>query len=310
MKELIVSSSPHIHDKRTTRSIMLDVIIAMVPAAVASVVFFGFRALVVILFCAAVCMGMEALWNILAGKEQSVGDLSAAVTGVMLAFNLPAGIPLWQAVVGCAVAIIVVKMLFGGIGCNFVNPALAGRVVMAVSFTTTMTNYSYPKGAVDVLASATPLRIIEQGGSVDLWTAFIGNHGGVLGETSCLALLIGALYLLARTVIKISAPITFIASTTLFSWLFGCAHPIGGMLSGGLFLGAFFMATDYTTTPYSTKGRIVFGLGCGFITALIRMYANSNEGVSYAILIMNLLVPYINDLCRKRPFGAEKGGAK
>ena len=305
MNNLTVSSSPHIHSPKTTQGIMLDVIIAMIPAAVMSVILFGFRALVVELFCMAGCLGLEALWNWSFNADQTIGDLSALVTGLMLAFNMPVSIPLWQAFIGCIVAIIVVKMLFGGIGCNFVNPALAGRVVMAVSFTNAMTNYGYPKGAVDALASATPLRLIEQGESINIWKLFTGSHGGVLGETCCAALLLGGIYLILRGIIKPWAPIAMIGSEILFSWLFGCAHPIQLALSGGLFLGAFFMATDYTTSPYTDLGKIVFGAGAGLIVAVIRMFANSTEGVAYSILLMNLLVPYINDFTRRTPFGEE-----
>ncbi len=305
MNNLVVSSSPHIHSPKTTQGIMLDVIIAMIPAAGMSVCWFGWRALLVELFCMAACLSLEALWNWSFNKEQTIGDLSALVTGMMLAFNTPVSIPLWQAFIGCIVAIIIVKMLFGGIGCNFVNPALAGRVVMAISFTTAMTNYGYPKSAVDALSSATPLRLIEQGESLNLWSLFIGNHGGVLGETSSIALLIGGLYLILRGIIKPWTPVAFIGSEILFSWLFGCSHPIQLALSGGLFLGAFFMATDYTTSPYTEWGKVIFGAGAGFIVAVIRIYANSTEGVAYSILLMNLLVPYINDFTRRKPFGEE-----
>ncbi len=305
--ELYVTSSPHIHSPKSTRAIMLDVLIALMPAAIASVVLFGARAAVLEVFCVALCVGLEALWCRLRHIPSTAGDLSAAVSGLLLAFNLPAGLPVWQAALGCVVAIIVVKMLFGGIGRNFVNPALAGRVVMAVSFAGAMTEYAYPAAAEGLVASATPLRIIEGGGSVDPLTLFLGVHGGVLGEVSCAALLAGGIYLAVRGVIKPITPLVFILSETLFAALFGCAHPIEAALSGGLFLGAIFMATDYTTTPFTNLGKAVFGLGCGLITALIRTFANSTEGVSYAILLMNLVVPYINDLCRRRPFGKEAG---
>jgi electron transport complex protein RnfD len=320
-EKLMVTSSPHINHPRTTRGIMLDVIIALMFPAVASVVFFGYRAAVRVVVCVVACVVLEWAYCKLTKKPGSIGDLSAVVTGMLLAFNLPAGIPIWQALVGCFVAIVIVKQLFGGIGCNFVNPALAGRVVMALSFTTTMVTYSFPGGlpdsvstaspvGPDALASATPLNLIETGGQegLDLWTLFVGNYGGVLGETSALALTLGFVYLVARGVIKPIIPISFIASTLVFSWLFGCEAPLAAALSGGLFLGAIFMATDYTTSPYTNLGKLVFGLGCGLLTALIRTFANSTEGVSYAILIMNLLVPYINDLTRGKPFGT--GGAK
>lgn len=216
-------------------------------------------------------------------------------------------------------AIIVVKQLFGGLGCNFVNPALAGRVVMAVSFTAAMTSYGFPgkavdavsaatSGAVDTLASATPLRLIGAGSTADISALglFLGNHGGVLGETSCAALLLGGIYLVLRGVIKPVIPVSYIGTALLLAWAFGSPAPLLSVLSGGLFLGAIFMATDYVTSPYTDLGKLVFGVGCGILTAVIRGFANSTEGVSYAILIMNLIVPYINDLCRKRPFGEVK----
>lgn len=309
-----IASSPHITSRDTTRSIMLDVIIALLPAFALSVFFFGYRSALVVGVCVAACVGFEALWCLLMKKPQTIGDLSAVVTGMLLAFNLPASIPIWQAVVGSLVAIIVVKQLFGGIGCNFVNPALAGRVVMAVSFTTAMLNYSYPirtlTGALpDVLTGATPLAALgsEGAGTVSALSLFLGEHGGVLGETSCAALLLGGIYLCAKKVIKPIIPVAYIGSTFIFSWMFGNEHPLMFILSGGLFLGAIFMATDYVTSPYTNKGKWIFGIGCGLLTAVIRMYAGegNGEGVSFSILLMNLLVPYINGWCRKKPYGTE-----
>lgn len=307
MNKFIVSSSPHISSPNTTTTIMLDVLIAMLPAAIMSVVHFGARALVLILVCAATGVLSEAVFCLILKKPMPIGDLSAAVTGVMLAFNLPASLPVWQAVVGSAIAIVVVKQLFGGIGCNFVNPALAGRVILAVSFTTTMTRYAYPDTAVDALTSATPLSIITngEGASLNLMDLFLGNHGGVLGETCCAALLLGGLYLILRRVIKPIIPLAYIGSAFVFLWAFGCEFPLASILSGGLFLGAFFMATDYVTSPYTDKGKLIFGVGCGLITAAIRTFANSTEGVAYSILLMNLLVPYINGWTRKKPYGTE-----
>lgn len=307
MKNLAVTSSPHITSPRTTTGIMLDVVIAMVPAMIASVIFFGPRALLLIAVCVATCVASEAVYCRLMKKPNPIGDLSAVVTGVMLAFNLPASLPVWQAVIGSAVTIIVVKQLFGGIGCNFVNPALAGRVIMAISFTGSMVNYAYPADAVDLLSTATPLGLIVSGhgAELSLWELFIGRNGGVLGETSCLALLIGGLYLIFRGVIKPIIPAAYLGSAFVFLTLFGCPAPVASVLSGGLFLAAFFMATDYATTPYTNAGKLIFGLGCGLITAVIRTFANSTEGVSYAILLMNLLVPYINGWTRRKPYGTE-----
>ncbi|MEG0832385.1 MAG: RnfABCDGE type electron transport complex subunit D [Oscillospiraceae bacterium] len=308
MNNLTVSSSPHISSKCTTRQIMLDVIIALSPSAVVAVVLFGACAAVRIAAGVAFCVALEWLYCKIAKKTSTIGDLSAVVTGVLLSFNVPSELPVWQLGLGAFVAIIVVKQLFGGIGCNFVNPALAGRVAMVMSFALTMTTYNYPRAVPDALAGATPLRLIEAGAGaqLDAWSLFLGNHGGMLGETSCAALLLGGVYLVVRRVISPMIPLVFIGSCTLFSWLFGCGAPLLATLSGGLFLGAVFMATDYVTTPYTNMGKLVFGLGCGLITALIRMYANSTEGVSYAILIMNLLVPYINGFTRRRPYGTRR----
>lgn len=305
---LSVTSSPHILGKRTTRGIMLDVVIAMLPAAFMAILFFGYRAGVVIAVCIAACVVLEALWCFLLKKPMAIGDLSCVVTGMLLAFNLPAGIPIWQALIGCFVAIILVKQLFGGIGCNFANPALTARIVMALSFPATMIAYSFPAAqtGVDAVASATPLTLIREGGEVPgLWTLFVGAHGGVLGETSALALLLGGTYLVIRRVINPIIPLSFIASTGLICWAFGCPLPLHAALSGGLFLGAIFMATDYVTSPYTNLGRLIFGLCCGFFTGLIRAFGNASEGVSYALLIMNLLVPYINNLVRRKPFGTK-----
>ncbi len=308
MNNLTVTSSPHFVSGKTTRSIMLDVVIALLPASAAAVYFFGLRSLLLIAVCVVSCVGFEALYSLLLKKKQPIGDLSAVVTGMLLAMNLPSTLPIWMAVIGSFVAIVIVKQLFGGIGCNFMNPALAGRVVLAISFAGAMTSYGFPKGAIDVLSSATPLQLVKFGGaeSLDALTLFLGNHGGVLGETSCAALLLGGIYLCFRRVIYPTIPLAYIGSTLLFAWAFGCSEPLLSILSGGLFLGAIFMATDYVTSPYTPLGKLLFGIGCGLLTALIRTYANSTEGVSYAILLMNLLVPYINDLCRTRPFGTQK----
>ncbi|MEA5051528.1 MAG: RnfABCDGE type electron transport complex subunit D [Oscillospiraceae bacterium] len=312
MNLLTVTSSPHIACRRSTRGIMLDVVIALLPALAASIWLFGARSALLVGVCVVSCVAFEWLYEKLMHLPVTVGDLSAVVTGMLLAFNLPSTLPVWMTLVGSFVSIIVVKQLFGGIGCNFVNPALAGRVVMAVSFASAMTDYAYPATAVDVLSSATPLHLIEQGGGDGLsaLTLFLGNYGGVLGETSCAALLLGFIWLVVRGVIKPVIPVTYIGSTLLFSWMFGCVHPLYSILSGGLFLGAIFMATDYTTVPYSDAGKLVYGLGLGLLTSVIRIYANSTEGVSYAILLMNLVVPYINGGFRRRPLGApgpEKG---
>ncbi len=304
--KLQVSSSPHMHSEMSTQRIMLDVLIALLPAAVMSVVIFGARAAAVIGVCVGCCVLFEYIWfKIFKVENASVGDLSAAVTGVLLAFNLPSTIPLWQAAVGSLVAVIVVKQLFGGLGRNFVNPALIGRVVMSLSFTGAMTNYGVPRLLTsDVVSSATPLQTIAEGGSVGMKSLLLGFHSGVLGETCALALIAGGVYLVARGVIRPIIPLSFVATVFVGTALFG-AQPLESILSGGLLLGAIFMATDYVTSPYTGRGQLIFGVGCGVLTVLIRLWANSAEGVSYAILLMNLLVPYINDLTRRKPFGGE-----
>lgn len=236
----------------------------------------------------------------------TIKDMSAVVTGVLLAFNVPVSMPVWQLIVGDVFAIIVVKMLFGGLGCNFMNPALVGRIVIMFSFAGNMTQYTYPANGIDILTGATPLAHSSSLNWDHFLTLFLGNHGGVLGETCALALLIGGIYLLIRKVIKIWIPLCFLASLLVFSWAFGVSNPIVSLFAGGAFLGAFFMATDYVTSPLTNKGKIIFGIGCGLITALIRAFANAAEGVSFAILIMNLLVPYIDGLTMSKPMGEVK----
>lgn len=312
-KMLQVSSSPHMHSNASTTRIMLDVIIALVPALVVSVMVFGTRALLVTAVSVASCVAFEALWCIVMKKPIPVGDLSAVVTGALLAYNLPSTIPLWQVTVGAFIAIVIVKQLFGGLGCNFANPALVGRVAMALSFSS-MTSYGTAQGnlfglapAVDAATGATPLAVIGAGGgeSINLLGLFLGNNGGVLGETSAAALLLGGIYLVIRRVINPVIPLCYIATVFGMTALAGSA-PLASILSGGLFLGAIFMATDYVTSPYTNLGKLVFAVGAGLITSVIRIYGNLAEGVSFAILLMNLLVPYINSLTMKKPFGGGK----
>jgi len=291
MNELTVSVSPHIRGKRTTKNIMLDVIIALMPALVASVMIFGLRSLLLTAVSAAACVLCEYLWEKGHKMPITIGDLSAVVTGILLAYNVPVGMPVWQLIVGDAAAILVAKMLFGGLGCNFMNPALVGRIVLMFSFTSEMTTYVFPKTSVDALSSATPLVALDKLSMSDFSQLFYGVHGGVLGETCMLALLLGGVYLIVRRVISPAIPLSYLGATLLFTWAFGGAQPILALFSGGVMLGAFFMATDYVTSPFTTKGKLIFGLGCGFITAVIRVFGNYNEGVTFAILLMNLLVP-------------------
>lgn len=304
MSQLHLSSSPHIHTNRNTTGIMLDVIIALIPAAIAGFVIFGLRALSVVLMCIAVCVLSEVIFNKIVKKEDTVGDLSAVVTGLLLGLNLPANAPLWQAAVGSVFAIILVKCIFGGIGCNLVNPAITARVFMLIAFSSLAT----PAFPVDSVASATPLVDLAAGKSVDLLDLFLGNVGGAIGETSALALLIGGVYLLIRRVITWHIPVFFIATVFIMSFLldgFSLMNALCWVLSGGLILGAFFMATDYVTSPSTPKGKIIFGVGAGIITVLIRFYGNYPEGVSFAILLMNIINPYINIWSRRKLFGGK-----
>lgn len=309
VSHLSVSSSPHIRSGATTTKIMGTVIIALMPALVASVIIFGPRALLVTAVTVAAAVLFEFAWCHLRHQPDSIQDLSAVVTGLLLAFNVPSTIPLWMPVVGAFVSIVIVKELFGGIGRNFANPAIVGRMVLAVSFTSRMTAFPFPNtlSGVDALTSATPLAAAGNGAQLPYLDLLLGTHGGVLGETCSLALIIGGVFLIAVGTIKATIPVTYLATVAVISLLTG-HDPLVQLLSGGLLLGAFFMATDYTTSPYTTKGQIVYGLLLGVITCGIRFWGNMAEGVSYAILIMNLLVPYINAMTRHRPLGV--GGGK
>ena len=285
---------------------MLDVIIALCPAIIASGIIFGLRALLLIAVTVIACVAFEYLYCRLMKKPIPVGDLSAVVTGILLAFNLPSTFPFWMAVIGAFVSIVIVKQLFGGLGHNFANPAIVGRIVLAVSFAGRMTNYAFPtfEGGVDALASATPL-VATRNADLPLLQLFLGVHGGVLGETCAAALLLGGIWLVARKVISPVIPVTYLATVAVISLIAG-QEPLVQLLSGGLMLGAIFMATDYVTSPYTLTGKLVFGLGLGIITCAIRFWATSAEGVSYAILLMNVFVPYINDLTRQKPLGGAK----
>lgn len=299
-----VSVSPHIHSGKSTAGIMGDVLISLLPATVAGTFIFGLRALLVVAVCVLSSVAFEVIFNYIVKKEQTIGDLSAAVTGLLLALNLPANIPLWQCVIGSLFAIIVVKCLFGGIGQNLVNPAITARVFMLVAFTSIAT----PAFPVDSVASATPLAAETMPSLLDL---FLGNHGGAIGETSAAALLLGGIYLLVRRVISWHIPVSFIGFVFVFSFFmegFNAVSALSLVLSGGLFIGAFFMATDYTTSPSTSFGKVIFGLGAGLLTCLIRYFGTYPEGVSFAILFMNILTPYISIWTRRKVFTA--GGKK
>ncbi len=301
MEKLIVSPSPHIRSGMTTQKIMLNVIIALCPAIIASGIIFGLRAIFLILICVATSLVWETLFNMITKKPNTIGDLSAVVTGILLAFNLPSTLPFWMAVIGTFVAIVIVKCLFGGLGQNFANPAIVGRIVLMLSFTGAMTNWVLPLSlqTADVVTGATPL-VSQDAKYLDL---FLGMTGGCLGETCALALIIGGIYLVARRIISPITPLFFLLTVEVFSVIVG-VDPLYQLLSGGVLLGAIFMATDYVTTPITFWGKVIFGIGCGIITCVIRFYASMAEGVSFSILIMNILTPYIDMITKTKPVGA------
>ena len=306
---LRLSSSPHIHSGRSTAAIMRDVVIALLPAAMAGTVIFGLRALAVIAACCIGAVGFEFLFNLLCKKEQTVSDLSALVTGLLLALNLPVHTPIWQCLLGAFFAVIIVKALFGGLGCNPVNPAITARVFMLVSFGALATP-AFPKG-VDAVSGATPLVQIAQGQMPALRDLFIGLRGGAIGETCAPALILGLTYLLVRRIITWHIPVAFVGSVYLLTFFFGgmdAMSALAAILSGGLLIGAFFMATDYVTSPVTAAGKLIFGLGAGVLTFLIRRYGIYPEGVSFAILLMNILTPYIETATKHKIFGI--GGKK
>lgn len=318
--ELTISSSPHVHGSVTTRTIMRDVLIALSPALIGSVFFFGFRALMVTLVSAAACVFFEWGWCKLRRIRSNVYDLSAVVTGVLLAFVCPVTIPYWALIAGDFFAIIVVKMLFGGLGKNIVNPALAGRafmfswpVLMSTWVKVGFANQAGVLSAVDAVTAATPLANMHQGlmPEATISQMFLGNVGGSLGETSVLLLLIGFCYLLFRKVITPRIPVSYIGTVALLAFLFPqgndrVAWMAAQLCGGGLMLGAIFMATDYVTSPVTRLGQIIYGIGCGLLTILIRYFGGYNEGVSYAILVMNTCVVLLDRVGRPQKFGAPK----
>ena len=318
---LTVSVSPHVHHADTTRSVMLDVLIVLLPALAWAVYQFGVRALWLTVATTASCVLFEFLWQKLLHKPVTVSDLSAAVTGVILAFNLPVGLPIWMAVIGAFFAIIVVKQLYGGIGKNVVNPALAARVFLMLAWTDRMTDFSVSGGAllrrVDGVASATPMAQMKSGNIADLhlFDMFLGQESGSIGEVSVLLLVLGGVYLLLRRVIDWRIPVSFIGTVAFLSFMFpqiAQANRIDYMLwqicGGGLMLGAIFMATDYTTSPVTKTGRVIYGIGCGLITVFIRFFGTYPEGVSFSILIMNTLVWYLDRYTKPVRFGGLKHG--
>lgn len=327
MTKLTVSSSPHVAKAHSTRSIMLDVCIALLPATIAAGIIFGLYTLVIIALSVATCVLTEFTYNKVMKREQSIGDLSCVVTGLLLGLNLPPVVPFYIPIVGGIFAIAVVKMLFGGLGKNFANPAITARIFLLLAWSGTMTAYAVPLdysngffgeffkyfsgifGNVDGITSATPMYYLKNGSpeSVDILKLFLGNVGGSAGEVSCLALLLGGIYLIVKKVIDYRIPLVMIATVALFTLIFqGAEFVLPAILGGGLILSAFFMATDYATTPNTVWGRVIFAFGCGLLTGIIRVFGNYPEGVSFSILFMNLVTPLLDKYIIPRPFGYVK----
>ena len=320
-KRLTVSASPHMRSADTTTGIMLDVIIALVPALVMSAVYFGSRALVLTAVTVASCVLSEFVCRKVMKRDNTLGDLSAIVTGIILAFNHPATLPLWMAAIGGIIAIVVVKQMFGGIGQNFVNPAMTARIILMVSFPTAMAKWivtGQNAWSVDAVTSATPMAQLAsaKGGDLSLVEdlpsiaeMLLGKHGGSMGEVCSIALICGGFYLLLRKVISPVIPFFFIGTVAVFMFFAGGGNiefVIYQLLGGGLMLGAFFMATDYATSPITKKGKIIFAIGCGLITSVIRIFGSLPEGVSFSIILMNILVPHIENFTLSKPFGFVK----
>lgn len=304
---LLVTSNPHIVDSMNTTKIMSLVVIALLPSLIASIVIFGARALILAAVCIVASMFFEWAYEKIAKKPSTVGDLSAVVTGLLIAMNVPVTLPYWMAIIGCFVAIVIVKQFFGGLGQNFANPAITARIVLFLSFTTDMTIWADPTqgkvfSAADAVSSATPLGIMNESGIAEAQsqfsdlTMFLGNTGGSMGEVCAAALLLGGLFLIVMKVISPATPVAFLGTICVVSLIAG-ADPVWQICAGGAMIGAFFMATDYATTPTTTMGKVIFGIGCGIVTMLIRLYGNYPEGVSFSILLMNILTPHIDSFC-------------
>lgn len=305
---LVVASSPHIMEDISTAKIMSLVLIGLLPSFAVSIYVYGARAIFLTFVCIASCVGFEYLYKKMMKQENTIRDLSAAVTGLILALNLPVSFPYWQAVIGCFVAIIIVKQLFGGIGQNFANPAVTARVVLLISFATPMTTWPRAERiflSTDAVTGATPLALFARQEFESLpsnMDMFLGTISGAMGETSAAALLAGGLFLIYKQVISPAIPLSFLGTMVFFSLAAG-VDPMFQILAGGAVIGAFFMATDYATTPVTTGGKIIFGIGCGLLTMLIRLYGAYPEGVSFAILLMNIVTPHIDSLSRRRLYG-------
>lgn len=309
--KLIVSASPHLRSDESTQDLMANVIVALTPCVVASAIIFGLRALLVVAVSVIACVAFEWLYCKLLKKQSPIGDLSAVVTGIILALNVPVNMPLGELVIGALVSIIIVKQLFGGIGMNFANPALVGRIVLFISFATEMNAWVYPDAAVDQLSKATPLQVANPG-KLNLLDLFMGIHGGVLGETCALAIVLGFVYLVVTKTISAAIPVAYVGSMFVFYMIAtGSVHEsLAAVLSGGLLFGAVFMATDYVTSPFTLKGKLIYGLALGAVTFAIRYWGSYTEGVSFALLFMNLWVPFINDATRQTPYGYVKPAKK
>ena len=306
MNSYLIEPSPHIKSALTTQKIMLHVIIALFPAVIAGTVIFGLRALLLVVLCATFSVISEYLFNKVTKREQTVSDLSAVVTGIILGLNLPPTLPIYMAAIGSIVAIVVVKQFFGGIGQNFANPAITARIVLMMSFASYMTNWVEPfwyNASADASSSATPLA--SDTVTLSYIDMFLGLKSGCIGETCILAILLGGLYLIALRIINPITPFAFVGTVALCSFLCG-NDVLAEIMSGGLMLGAFFMATDYATTPITTKGKLIFAVGCGLITFIIREYGSFPEGVSFAILVMNILSPQIDKVTMSRTFGVKR----
>ena len=307
MEKLIVSSSPHIHSGASTQGIMLDVVIALLPASFAAILLFGVKAFILIAVSVATAVISEAVFNAVTKKKQTIGDFSAVVTGMLLALNLPTTTTVWQTIVGAVFAIVVVKCLFGGIGCNFANPAITARIMLLTAFPAVRAVAHSHFESADIVSGATPLGVMggEKGTLPELLDMLLGVRGGAIGETCAIALILGGIYLIVRRVISWHTPVIYVAIVFVLSLIIkqDVTMALYQVLGGGLMIGAIYMATDYSTSPTNTLGKVVFALGCGVLTVVVRFLGGLPEGASYAILMMNILSPYIEKLCASVPFG-------
>lgn len=310
-EKLVVSASPHFRSKQTSQNIMLDVIIALIPSLIASCFIFGIRSLLLTVVSVVACVLFEYLSRKVMKRHNTIADLSAVVTGMLLAFNLPASMPIWMVIIGDFFAIVIAKQFFGGIGQNFVNPALVGRIALMLSFPSAMGKYPEPLARSVAITSATPLAALKVGELPEpsLLGMFLGVRGGCLGEVCIAALLLGFIYLLVRKVISWHIPVTYIGAVAVIMLAksgFDIQFVAYELMAGGLVLGAVYMATDYTTSPVSQRGKVIYALGCALITSLIRIFGNLPEGVSFSIILMNILVPHIEHISIPKPFGTPK----